>query len=170
MVGSFTSLVNFYSMIAWSFYLLAVLALLILRRREPHAERPYRVWIGVPVVFCAVTVFLITFSVKEAPKAAAGAALFMLSGVPLWWTVVVKEVKWEGMISSPFFLLGSIGAFVELFFISSGRKCLQNDWPGICRVMCYDMSWMFSGTAVYDTVEGVEWVGSCHEVVEIQRL
>ncbi|KAJ3042692.1 hypothetical protein HDV00_006749 [Rhizophlyctis rosea] len=96
MVGSFTSLVNFYSMIAWSFYLLAVLALLILRRSEPHAERPYRVWVGVPVVFCAVTIFLISFSVREAPGAAVGAALFMLSGVPLWYVVVRREVKWEG--------------------------------------------------------------------------
>ncbi|KAJ3299394.1 hypothetical protein HK104_009095 [Borealophlyctis nickersoniae] len=34
---------------------------------------------------------------KEAPKAALGAAMFMLSGVPLWVLVVMKGVTWEAI-------------------------------------------------------------------------
>ncbi|RKO92380.1 amino acid/polyamine transporter I, partial [Blyttiomyces helicus] len=90
LLGSFTTLVNFYSMIVWSFYFLAVLGLLILRRTEPHLHRPYRVWMPVAVVFCATTVFLVAASVREAPWEAVGAAVFVGSGVPFWWIVVRK--------------------------------------------------------------------------------
>ncbi|KAI9193602.1 amino acid/polyamine transporter I [Polychytrium aggregatum] len=94
-VGSFTSLVTFYSMIAWTFYLLAVLGLLLLRYRAPNLERPFRVWIIVPVIFCASTLFLIVFSVMEAPKEALAAFLFFASGVPIWYAGEVLGMTWE---------------------------------------------------------------------------
>ncbi|KAI8827090.1 amino acid permease-domain-containing protein [Fimicolochytrium jonesii] len=102
--GDFRSLVNFYSMVAWFFYLLAVLALLKLRRTEPHMERPYRVWTPVAVAFLVSVVFLITLSVAEAPGAAVSALLFLGSGVPVWYVVVYKKLGWEGIaerISTP---------------------------------------------------------------------
>ncbi|KAJ1547844.1 Large neutral amino acids transporter small subunit 1 [Nowakowskiella sp. JEL0078] len=83
--GSFTTLVNFFSMIAWTFYLLAVLALLSLRWNHPALERPFKVHLMFPVVFVFVTVFLITFSLMEAPWEGAGAIIFFSSGVPVWW-------------------------------------------------------------------------------------
>ncbi|KNC98850.1 uncharacterized protein SPPG_09310 [Spizellomyces punctatus DAOM BR117] len=105
--GSFTSLVNFYSMIAWLFYLLAVLALVVLRWKEPHLERPYRVWMVMPAIFMVVVIFLLTLSVKGAPTEAIGALVFMGSGVPLWWIVVRKEIGWEVLGQT---LTRSIGA------------------------------------------------------------
>lgn len=40
--GSFSSLVDYFSAAAWVFYFLAVLSLLMLRRRRPDAPRPFR--------------------------------------------------------------------------------------------------------------------------------
>ncbi|KAI8806182.1 amino acid permease-domain-containing protein [Cladochytrium replicatum] len=92
--GSFTSLVNFYSMIAWTFYFLAVLALLVLRWQFPLLARPFRVWLIVPLIFCAVTIFLISFSVFEAPGAAVGAFLFLASGIPIY-VLGCQGYTWE---------------------------------------------------------------------------
>jgi amino acid transporter len=47
-------LINFFSVVSWTFYLLTVLGLLVLRVKEPHLERPYRTWIGTPIIFCLV--------------------------------------------------------------------------------------------------------------------
>ncbi|KAI8803333.1 amino acid permease-domain-containing protein [Cladochytrium replicatum] len=92
--GSFTSLVNFYSMIAWTFYFLAVLALLVLRWQFPLLARPFKVWLIVPLIFCAVTIFLISFSIFEAPGAAFGAFLFLASGVPIY-VLGCQGYTWE---------------------------------------------------------------------------
>lgn len=94
--ASFTGLVTFYCIIAWSFFFLAVLGLLILRHREPVLLRPFRVWLAIPVIFCLSCLFLITLSVFEEPIIALYSFLFMVSGVPVWWLVVYHEISWEG--------------------------------------------------------------------------
>ncbi|TPX36179.1 hypothetical protein SmJEL517_g01443 [Synchytrium microbalum] len=99
LVGNYSSLVNFYSMIAWTFYLFAVLALLELRRREPELDRPFRVWLSAPIIFCGVVVFLIGCSILEAPTEAAAAFFFLLSGVPFWYIVVKRDVSWDELAS-----------------------------------------------------------------------
>jgi len=88
MFGSFNSLVNLYSMIAWSFYILAVLALIILRWKEPELRRPYKVWWSTPILFCITSTFLVVISVIEAPVEGLGACLFLGSGIPVWYFVV----------------------------------------------------------------------------------
>ncbi|KAJ3188812.1 hypothetical protein HDU85_004526 [Gaertneriomyces sp. JEL0708] len=97
LIGSFTSLVNFYSMVAWLFYLMAILALVVLRWTEPHLERPFKVWIAMPIVFACSTAFLLVLSAMEAPSQALAAVLFILSGCPVWWVVVKKGFSWEYM-------------------------------------------------------------------------
>ena len=57
--GGFQSLVNFYSIGIWYFYLLCALAVVVLRIKEPDLERPYKTWIGIPMVFSSITVFLL---------------------------------------------------------------------------------------------------------------
>ncbi|KAI9099281.1 amino acid permease-domain-containing protein [Phlyctochytrium arcticum] len=102
--GNFTSLVNFYSMIAWSFYFLAVVGLVILRVQEPHLERPYRVWIVMPFLFLVVVIFLLTLSIREAPMEALYALAFTAVGLPFWYIVVRKGHSWE----SKFFIVKTV--------------------------------------------------------------
>ena len=49
------ALLNFMSVACWTFYLVTVLGLLVLRVKEPHLERPYRTWLVTPIVFCGVS-------------------------------------------------------------------------------------------------------------------
>jgi len=47
--GSFDLLADMFIFIGWVFYGLVILGLFILRKRMPHAERPYKTW-GYPIV------------------------------------------------------------------------------------------------------------------------
>lgn len=49
-------LINFFSVVSWTYYLLTVLGLLVLRVKEPHLERPYKAYIVTPIIFCLVGV------------------------------------------------------------------------------------------------------------------
>lgn len=83
--GGFRTLLNFFSVVSWSFYLLTVLGLLVLRVKEPHLERPYKTWLVTPVTFCAVALFLLLMPIFAAPGEAIAAFLFMSAGVPMYY-------------------------------------------------------------------------------------
>jgi APA family basic amino acid/polyamine antiporter len=87
--GSFDQLTDMLIFAAFFFYGATAFGVFIMRRREPDAERPYRVW-GYPVVpalfviFCAA---LIVITCIEKPREAGIGVVLMLTGVPfyLYW-------------------------------------------------------------------------------------
>jgi amino acid transporter len=64
--GGFRSMVEFTAPVFWLFFLLAGLSLFILRRRDPGAERPFRVPLYplLPVLFIAVCVYMLWSSLS----------------------------------------------------------------------------------------------------------
>lgn len=82
--GTFKTLVNFYSVCAWLFYFLAVLALIVLRFTEPELKRPYKVWLSTPVLFCIIALFLFVMPFIEAPLESFAALGFTALGIPVW--------------------------------------------------------------------------------------
>jgi APA family basic amino acid/polyamine antiporter len=69
------------------FYLLMVLALIVLRRKAPAAERPYRTW-GYPVVptVSMVLAALLTVDLAfVAPTTSGIGILIVLTGVPVYF-------------------------------------------------------------------------------------
>jgi amino acid transporter len=67
LTGSFRALLTFVGMAEWVFYVSTVIGLLILRRREPQLERPYRPTILLPVTFVVVGTLVIVRSAMFAP-------------------------------------------------------------------------------------------------------
>lgn len=71
----------------WPFYALSVAAVLVLRKRRPELERPYRTW-GYPVVpiaFLLAALYLLgNYAIRETGKFALDIAI-VLSGVPVFW-------------------------------------------------------------------------------------
>ncbi|RHZ43809.1 hypothetical protein Glove_853g13 [Diversispora epigaea] len=86
--GSFTTLLNFVSVAGWVFYFLTSFGLLILRWREPNLERPYRVWLTTPLIFCCVAVFLVVMPFVRVPLESLAALGFILAGIPFWYVRV----------------------------------------------------------------------------------
>lgn len=67
LTGSFRALLTFVGMAEWVFYVSTVVGLIILRRREPHLERPYQSNIALPVIFIVIGTLVIIRSAIYAP-------------------------------------------------------------------------------------------------------
>ncbi|KAF9293667.1 hypothetical protein BGZ74_011595 [Mortierella antarctica] len=87
--GTFSTLVNFFSVAAWLFYLASILALLYLRYHEPNLKRPFKVWTIVPILFTFLGLFLFLMPFVRAPLESCLSMVIVLAGLPLW---VVKEL------------------------------------------------------------------------------
>ena len=85
--GSFDQLTDMLIFAAFFFYGATAFGVFVMRRREPDAERPYRVW-GYPIVpalfvlFCAA---LIIITCINSPREAALGIVLMLTGVPFYF-------------------------------------------------------------------------------------
>ena len=96
LVGEFGTLLTFYGVAGYSFYFLTVLGLIVLRFREPQLERPYRTWIITPVVFCCVSLFLISRGVFSNPLQTLVVCAFVAAGVPVYfWRVRRWSWRWR---------------------------------------------------------------------------
>jgi amino acid transporter len=85
LVGEFETLVTFYGVAGYTFYFLTVLGLIVLRVKEPHLERPYKTWITTPVIFCCVSLFLLSRAVFAEPLQTLIVVGFIAAGVPLYY-------------------------------------------------------------------------------------
>ncbi|KAL9602843.1 MAG: hypothetical protein Q9219_001538 [cf. Caloplaca sp. 3 TL-2023] len=98
LVGEFSTLVTFYGVAGYSFYFLTVLGLIVLRVREPHMERPYRTWISTPIIFCCVSLFLLSRAVFAKPVQTLVVVGFVGCGVPVyWWRVRGRDGERRGV-------------------------------------------------------------------------
>ncbi|OSS51531.1 hypothetical protein B5807_03474 [Epicoccum nigrum] len=78
--GSFRALITFVGMAEWVFYVSTVIGLLILRRREPQLERPYRPTVALPMTFVTVGTMVIIRSAMFAPAQSGVLAGLLLVG------------------------------------------------------------------------------------------
>lgn len=84
-VGEFSTLVTFYGVAGYTFYFLTVLGLIVLRVREPQLERPYRTWITTPIIFCCVSLFLLSRAVFAQPLQTLIVVAFVIAGIPIYF-------------------------------------------------------------------------------------
>ncbi|KAI9616922.1 hypothetical protein H4Q26_010558 [Puccinia striiformis f. sp. tritici PST-130] len=105
--GDFKSLVGFYGTCAWTFYLLTVGSLLLLRIREPDLERPYQTWVINPITFSTVASFLLLMPVFSAPLQSLAAFGFIIAGLPFYYLTTNKELRQFGFSKLKLFDLNS---------------------------------------------------------------
>ena len=87
-IGDFTTLTTFYGVASYLFYFASVVGLIILRVKEPELERPYKCWIVTPVIFCCVSLLLLSRAIFAKPLQALIVFGFMAVGMPIfWWRV-----------------------------------------------------------------------------------
>lgn len=86
MLGTYEQLFTYVIFAAWVFYALTAFAVIVLRRRQPKAPRPYRVfgYPWVPLAFVATSgLFLLNTLVERPVEAGLGAILLGL-GIPVY--------------------------------------------------------------------------------------
>ncbi|KAK1253487.1 hypothetical protein MKX07_001564 [Trichoderma sp. CBMAI-0711] len=84
-VGEFSTLVTFYGVAGYTFYFVTVLGLIVLRVKEPHLERPYKTWIATPIIFCCVSLFLLSRAVFAQPLQTMIVVAFVAAGIPVYF-------------------------------------------------------------------------------------
>jgi APA family basic amino acid/polyamine antiporter len=85
--GSFDQLTDLAVFAFWLFYGMTTAAVFVFRRRDPDTPRPYRTW-GyplVPAVFVLVTIYLIVFTIKNAPLQSLIGLVIIALGLPVYW-------------------------------------------------------------------------------------
>jgi basic amino acid/polyamine antiporter, APA family len=85
--GSFESVVQFIQFSLMFCSLLAVVGVLVLRYTQPDLPRPYRVW-GyplTPLLFTAVTLFMMVHQLREKPLESLGGLGMMLAGLVVYF-------------------------------------------------------------------------------------
>lgn len=92
LVSDFDDLVYIYTFPSFLFYGSCVGVLLLMRWREPHALRPYRVWITTPVLFIVSTVLLVTNSMIAKTIPTVASLVVVLLGLPAWYLFVRNPV------------------------------------------------------------------------------
>ena len=113
--GSFDQLTDLAIFAFWLFYGMTVAAVFVFRRREPDAPRPYRTW-GYPVVpaiFVLLTIYLIFFTIKDAPVQSLIGLVLIVAGLPFYWYFVGNYRKLKLALSALVgFLLGGWVGFL----------------------------------------------------------
>lgn len=85
--GTYDQLYTYVVFASWLFYAMSCGAVIILRRKAPQMERPYKTW-GypvVPVVFILFAVWLMVNTIIEAPRDAAIGVGIIALGLPLYF-------------------------------------------------------------------------------------
>jgi len=95
--GTFDQLTDFAIFAFWLFYGMVAASVFVFRRRNPDAIRPYLTW-GypiVPAIFVLVTIYLIVFTIKNAPVQSLIGLLIIASGLPVYWYFAKRNQRVE---------------------------------------------------------------------------
>lgn len=84
-IGDFGTLTTFYGVAGYTFYFFTVLGLIVLRVREPTLDRPYKCWITTPIIFCCISLFLLSRAVFAEPLQTLIVVAFIIAGLPLYY-------------------------------------------------------------------------------------
>ena len=85
--GWFDDLYNFVIFGSWILYLMTAFSVIVLRRKQPHLPRPYRVlgYPFVPVLFVAVALLLLFNTLNSRPRESLMGLGMMSLGIPFYF-------------------------------------------------------------------------------------
>lgn len=101
LLGSFQELFTYVVFTGWIFYGLAVAGVIVLRVRQPHLERPFRVpgypWL--PALFTVAAIGITASAVAASPLHAVFGVALVLTGLPLY-VLFVSRLKSKSISAS----------------------------------------------------------------------
>lgn len=95
--GTYEKLISYVVFTDWIFFALAAGAVFILRRKQPHADRPYRT-IGYPItpaLFILLAVLFVGYTLIEKPLESGAGLAFLALGIPVYRMWKRQGVKAE---------------------------------------------------------------------------
>jgi amino acid transporter len=84
--SGFEAMVEYTAPVFWLFFFLVGLSLIVLRRKEPAAVRPFRVpfYPWTPLIFCAICLYMVWSSLVYAGPGALVGVVVLMAGIPLF--------------------------------------------------------------------------------------
>lgn len=85
--GSYETLFSYVLFASWLIHALAALAVVVLRRKRPELERPYRMWgyPAAPLAFVAFALWFVGTTLAARPVSSLIGCLLIASGVPAYY-------------------------------------------------------------------------------------
>lgn len=74
-----------FSITSLIFYVSTVTGLIVLRIKDPHVPRPWKVHLALPYTFSLITSIILLLSVWQSPKEAAASIIMTLCGIPIYY-------------------------------------------------------------------------------------
>jgi len=96
--SNFETLIKYFSFAAWTFYGATIAALLWLRFRKPLIERPYKVFIGIPVIVLLASIYLVIAPFYDYPLESFFCLLFIILGIPMYFVFVKFDILPKGFL------------------------------------------------------------------------
>lgn len=101
--SSFSSLINYFAFSSWIFYGGSFLSLIILRWKRPEWERPFKVYLPIPIFCLLCSLYLIVAPIIEDPAIEyLYAACFIMGGLLLYIPIIRynKHLPWTDHVTS----------------------------------------------------------------------
>ncbi|XP_078381316.1 b(0,+)-type amino acid transporter 1-like isoform X3 [Oculina patagonica] len=89
---TFEVLLNYFTFFGWLGYGVSISSILWFRYKRPDAHRPYKVWIGIPILMVVVSAYLVFAPFYEAPLQSFYCLLFVSAGIPFYLVFVRFKV------------------------------------------------------------------------------
>lgn len=86
-LGAFDQLITYVLFASWFFYILCVMAVVVMRYKKPEMPRPYKTW-GypfTPLLFTGFALWLMVNTIIEDPKSALIGVFLIFSGLPIYF-------------------------------------------------------------------------------------
>jgi APA family basic amino acid/polyamine antiporter len=85
--GSYDKLFSYVIFAAWIFYGMTVAGVLILRRKQPVRERPYRMWgyPATPILFAGVSFWFVSNTLVTTPGPSLAGLAIIATGIPVYF-------------------------------------------------------------------------------------
>jgi len=98
--SNFNTLINYFNFAAWIFYGATFASVIWLRFKRPELKRPYKVFIGVPILLTFVSVYLVAAPFADNPYESLYCCLFILSGIPFYLCFVKYQIIPKSWVKS----------------------------------------------------------------------
>ncbi|XP_012934860.1 cystine/glutamate transporter [Aplysia californica] len=129
-VGTGQSLLRFYVFCVWLFHGMSVVALLVLRFKNKHKKRPYKVDLWIPVVVVVGVLFVLLAPFLESPQPVFIAALILI-GLSLLCYYPITIVKEKSIVNIP----DNITIWLQLLLRIAPKRDLRRERRSMMRRM-----------------------------------
>merc|ERR1712080_605355 len=79
-------------------YTASIFGVVIMRIRQPHVTRPFRVFIGVPIVMSLVSTTLVIIPFFRTPYFSLALFGFIIAGIPVYYICIYSQPKYPVML------------------------------------------------------------------------